>query len=797
LRAQDVDDFNPLDFFLTFDETSKWLEALVAKYPEKCLIETMGKSYEGRNIITVTINPSQARKVILVANLRAREWAAMSSAIYIIHELVRNSNTYPQAANFRWIIVPIPNPDGYEYTTTKDRNWCKNRVPQSENDYGVDLNRNFGYKWEELIKLEDAYPWEESFRGTDPFSELESQVIGDMLRFHSDAYLYVDMQTFGQLILIPWSYTVEPAPNVNFLQSIGEVGASAIFSQTNQVFEVGASAELDQRVSGSSMDYCYSIGIKACVIMKLSSKSYYIPTENIIPHGKEALIGVIAMAEMAICVVTTSKMILYITSRSASTFMSVLGLLAVAICLPALEAKQAEIPIECLNETKTSKDYNVFDFILSYNETQEWLTALATEYPEKCQLQTLGQSTDGRDISAISIYYDKPKTIILLGNLKAREWVGMTSAIYIIHELIFNTVSYPNAQEFQWIIVPITNPDGYEYSREHERKWGKTRSVQQDGNIGVSMESNFDVQWQTGLSNSFLTPSGFLYRGPHPFSEPETRAIKELLESHTDAKLMVDMQAFGPNIYMPWSYTDEPIPDIDLVRAVANAGRTAMLEQSQQEFDVAIVSDYAPFDHGTCADYCYLIGIKVCIILRQQVATNDIRTDQIISLGQEAFAGIQAMAIESDWQQWTYHEIPDPTAAITYFMTYNETNDFMSTLAQMFPERVKVEQIGSTAEGRDINMVSVDYLLTKNITIVANLCAREWVAMTSVIYFILELVYWPQKHPDLTQFRWNIVPIGNPDGYEYTMNHERYWSKNRSPQPGGTFGVSLNANFGY
>uniref|UniRef100_A0A4Y0BFW4 Peptidase_M14 domain-containing protein n=1 Tax=Anopheles funestus TaxID=62324 RepID=A0A4Y0BFW4_ANOFN len=145
----------------------------------------------------------------------------------------------------------------------------------------------------------------------------------------------------------------------------------------------------------------------------------------------------------------------------------------------------------------------------------------------------------------------------------------------------------------------------------------------------------------------------------------------------------------------------------------------------------------------------------------------------------------------------SYDGIRDPKAAITSLMTYNETNDFMFTLAQMFPQRVKVERIGTTAEGRDINMIVVDYSSPKNITVVANLYAREWVAMTSMIYFILEIVSWPERHDDLREFRWNIVPIGNPDGYEYTVNHERYWNKNRSPQPGGTFGVDLNANFGY
>uniref|UniRef100_A0A182M5M4 Peptidase M14 domain-containing protein n=1 Tax=Anopheles culicifacies TaxID=139723 RepID=A0A182M5M4_9DIPT len=343
-------------------------------------------------------------------------------------------------------------------------------------------------------------------------------------------------------------------------------------------------------------------------------------------------------------------MIQFIISRTISSFILGFGLLAIS--LQVLEAKQVDIPIECLNETKTSDDFNVFDFFLTHGETQEWLNLLATEYPETCQIQSLGQSSEGREISAISIYNDQPKKIILLGNLKAREWVGMTSSIFIIHELVRNSASYPHANKFQWIIVPITNPDGYEYTREHNRRWAKTRTVQQDGNIGVNLESNFDAQWGSATSHSALNPSGLLYRGSEPFSEPESRAIKELLDSHEDAILVVDLQAHGPNIFMPWSYTDEPVPNIDLVRAVADAGHKAMNAQSQQEFEVGIISDYAPFEYGTCMDYCSLIGIKVCLILRQQVGTHNLVTNDIIPFGQEAMVGIQAMAIESDWQQW-------------------------------------------------------------------------------------------------------------------------------------------------
>lgn len=98
------------------------------------------------------------------------------------HQLLRNYKTDPIIANYvnklDWFILPVMNPDGYEYSRAEvsiamlypcstacmprhsqnDKgfkshfDWRKNRRPPSCGKpaiccYGVDLNRNFGYRW--------------------------------------------------------------------------------------------------------------------------------------------------------------------------------------------------------------------------------------------------------------------------------------------------------------------------------------------------------------------------------------------------------------------------------------------------------------------------------------------------------------------------------------------------------------------------------------------------------------------------------------------------------------------------
>lgn len=56
--------------------------------------------------------------------------------------------------------------------------------------------------------------------------------------------------------------------------------------------------------------------------------------------------------------------------------------------------------------------------------------------------------------------------------------------------------------------------------------WGRTECV------GVDADRNWDYHW--GEKDSSRDPCADNYAGPHPFSEPETRAVSEFLAEHRD-----------------------------------------------------------------------------------------------------------------------------------------------------------------------------------------------------------------------------------------------------------------------
>ncbi len=67
----------------------------------------------------------------------------------------------------------------------------------------------------------------------------------------------------------------------------------------------------------------------------------------------------------------------------------------------------------------------------------------------------------------------------------------------------------------------------YEYSHEVDRMWRKTRSAGNGACRGVDPNRNWGHRW--GGEGASTSPCAETYRGPRPFSEPETAAIRDFI----------------------------------------------------------------------------------------------------------------------------------------------------------------------------------------------------------------------------------------------------------------------------
>ena len=170
--------------------------------------ETLGVSYQGRPMIAVKIGPKgdspQRPNVLFMATYHAREWAATEMALRLIKYLAAapGSNARVDSlvqARDIWIL-PVANPDGFEYTFTGDRLWRKTRSPQAGGAVGVDMNRNHRQNWglDEVGSSSD--PTSDIYRGTSPASEIETRNVEAFHAKHPPV-VSVSYHTYAGLLL--------------------------------------------------------------------------------------------------------------------------------------------------------------------------------------------------------------------------------------------------------------------------------------------------------------------------------------------------------------------------------------------------------------------------------------------------------------------------------------------------------------------------------------------------------------------------------------------------------------------
>ncbi|KAJ8932657.1 hypothetical protein NQ314_014534 [Rhamnusium bicolor] len=222
--------------------------------------EIIGRSFERRNITLVTISSGGSNKPTIFADagIHAREWIAPSMALYIINQLVENATNAHLYANVDWVLIPVANPDGYEFTHSNTRMWRKTRSTATI-CYGADPNRNFGYHWGESGS--STWQCDDIFAGRHAFSEVETQAIRNYLAIHSHHIkLYV-----------------------------------AIHSHVNGTnYTVGNSAELLYTSAGCSDDYAKSVGIELSYTIELpggGTSGFDLPPEDILSTVEETWEG--------------------------------------------------------------------------------------------------------------------------------------------------------------------------------------------------------------------------------------------------------------------------------------------------------------------------------------------------------------------------------------------------------------------------------------------------------------------------------------------------------------------------
>ena len=257
-------DFGSMGGYYTLAEIEADLDEMFSLYPNLITQKfSIGTSVEGRTIWAVKIsdNPNVNESEPAVgfdALVHAREPQSMATQMYFMWYLLENYGTDPEATylvnNREIYCVPCFNVDGYEYNRQTDPNgggnWRKNRR-NNGGCYGVDLNRNFGYKWgyDDIGSSPD--PCASTYRGPSAFSEPESQAIRD-LAILKNYGTHFNMHSYGGYILYPWGYINEETPDSLTYREF----AALLTSYSGYAFGYGGQL-LGYNSNGSIRDWMY------------------------------------------------------------------------------------------------------------------------------------------------------------------------------------------------------------------------------------------------------------------------------------------------------------------------------------------------------------------------------------------------------------------------------------------------------------------------------------------------------------------------------------------------------------
>jgi zinc carboxypeptidase len=289
--------------FRDLAEIDAQLDASAADNPELATVVELGDSLEGRAIrgLRITADGDDDRPTLLITGgQHAREWIAVSSAMYIADQLITRAGEpmYADAlSQLQIVIVPVVNPDGYAFTWTDQRYWRKNR----RDGVGVDVNRNFGHGWGG--EGASAVPEDENYAGTAAFSEPESQAVRDYVLAHPELVGHLDLHSFGELVLYPWGDVYEVAPDDLQLAATANAAASAM-STNGREYTALQGVNL-YPASGNVIDWTYGEADLHALTFELrpgfedEDGDFVIGSEHIVPCGDEALAGLWVLIDWA------------------------------------------------------------------------------------------------------------------------------------------------------------------------------------------------------------------------------------------------------------------------------------------------------------------------------------------------------------------------------------------------------------------------------------------------------------------------------------------------------------------
>ncbi|HLA99894.1 MAG TPA: M14 family metallopeptidase, partial [Bacteroidota bacterium] len=218
-------------------------------------------------------------------------------------------------------------------------------------------------------------------------------------------------------------------------------------------------------------------------------------------------------------------------------------------------------------------------------EVEAQLDSMKLAYPALITAkQAVGFSVAGRTIWGAKIS-DNPDIaeaaepeVLYTALIHAREPAGMMTVIYYMWWLLEHYGSDPRATYLvdnrQIWFIPVINADGYVYNESTNPSggglWRKNRRNNGNGTFGIDLNRNFgpDEMWNAPNGGSSTSTGSDTYRGPNPFSEPETQTLDAFMRLH-EIRTCLNYHTHGRLLIYPYGYLSAESGDSLIYREFA------------------------------------------------------------------------------------------------------------------------------------------------------------------------------------------------------------------------------------
>ncbi|MCK4737849.1 MAG: peptidase [Sulfurimonas sp.] len=256
--------------YTSYDECVEFFEAAQNSNPNLFKVESIGKTWEDRDIIAVSISKDvdthlEKPALFYTGTIHAREWIgielSLNFAKYIMDHIDYDPKLNAILDRTTLYMIPCANPDGFEYSRNHFSFWRKNRRKNADGSFGIDLNRNFSVGF-----TPNKNTTSNVYSGPSAFSEPETAALRDFVTSHKNITIALDYHSQGNVFFPAHNFKHEDALDAVDLNILACNMAEEIRKESGREYGVHMGKPPVSLISGSGREFYYSQGILSLVV---------------------------------------------------------------------------------------------------------------------------------------------------------------------------------------------------------------------------------------------------------------------------------------------------------------------------------------------------------------------------------------------------------------------------------------------------------------------------------------------------------------------------------------------------